>query len=78
MVALPVAGRADATSVGCLGWISPFAAPILLVKEEIAQPAQPVSFCGVPIRGALAPFVVFCGGRTESGRVVPYFRIRWT
>ena len=82
LAAVAVAGRRESVEAGrwvdCLGWISPFAALSLLVKEEIAQPAQPVSFWGVPIRGALVPLVVEGGGRTESGSVVPYFRMRCT
>lgn len=70
--------RAVCEAVG-LGFasISPLAVDILFVKEEIAQPAQDVSFCGVPILGVV-PFVVavFGRGRTVSGSVVPYFRIR--
>ena len=62
-----------------LGFVSmsPLAVEILFVKDEIAQPAQDVSVCGVPILGVV-PFVVavFGGGRMVSGRVVPYFRIR--
>ena len=60
-----------------LDCISPLAAFILLVNDEIAHPAQPVSFWGVLMRGG-APLVVVGGGRTESGRVLAYFRIRWT
>ena len=82
VVLAAVAGRMESVGAGrgvdCLGWISPFAALSLLVKEEIAQPAQPVSFWGVPIRGAFVPLVVEGGGRTESGSVAPYFRIRCT
>ena len=56
LAGVAVAGRRESVEagrgVGCLGWISPFAALSLLVKEEMAQPAQPVSFWGVPMRGA--------------------------
>ena len=58
--------------------MSPLAVAILLVKDEIAQPAHPAaSLCTVPIRGTV-PFThaVFWGGKTVSGRELPYFRIR--
>ena len=60
-----------------LAWISPLVEAILLVKDDIAQPAQEVSFWGVPMRG-IAPVteLVFGGGRILSGRVFPYLRIR--
>lgn len=64
---------------GSLGCMSPLAVASLLVKEEIAHPAHPaLSFCGVPIRGT-APLAdaVAGGGKTVSGKEVPYFRIRW-
>ena len=73
--------RAGVTPLGLdeFAWISPLAAAILLVKEEMAQPAQEAaSFEGVPIRG-VAPFVVDAapaGGRAVSGSVEAYLRIR--
>ena len=54
----------------------PLAVPSLLVKDEMAQPAQEGSFCGVDMRG-VTPLAVVGGGRTESGRVFAYLRIRW-
>ena len=83
-----VAGEEEErVSVGALGAerplgleaISPLAAAILLVKEEMAQPAQEeASLEGVPILG-VAPFVVAAvpvGWRAVSGRVDPYLRTR--
>lgn len=60
-----------------LGCISPFAVVILFVKDEMAQPAHDVSFC-VPIlvADAVGMSVDPGGGRTVSGRVVPYLRTR--
>ena len=57
--------------------ISPLAVAILFVKDEIAQPAHDVSFWSVPIRGT-APLTapVLGGGKTVSGSVPAYFRIR--
>ena len=57
--------------------ISPLAVASLFVKDEIAQPAQDVSFWGVPIRGT-APLTApaLCGGNTVSGSVLAYFRTR--
>ena len=57
--------------------ISPLAVASLFVKDEIAQPAQEVSFWGVPIRGT-APLraPVLGGGNIVSGSVLAYFRIR--
>lgn len=59
-------------------WISPLAAVSLFVKEDIAQPAQDVSFAGVPMRGALAPpaAVREGGGSTVSGMDCACFLIR--
>lgn len=61
--------------VGC---ISPLAAVSLFVKDEIAHPAQDVSFW-VPIRvePELVESIAFGGGRAVSARVVPNFRTRW-
>ena len=61
-----------------LAAISPLAAAILFVKEEIAQPAQEAaSLDGVPILG-VAPLAETApaGGRAVSGRVEPYLRTR--
>lgn len=57
--------------------ISPLAVASLFVKDEIAQPAQEVSFWGVPIRG-IAPLTApeLGGGNTVSGSVLAYFRTR--
>ena len=55
--------------------ISPLAALNLLVKDEIAQPAQVLSFEGVLIRGAPAA-AVSGGGRRVSGSVWLYFLTR--
>ena len=57
--------------------ISPLVDAILLVKEEIAQPAHDVSFWGVPMRGT-TPFDVgtLGGGIAVSGSVEPYLRTR--
>lgn len=74
----PVKGRCGGIAFDC---ISPLAVPSLFVNDDIAHPAQPgVSLSGVPIRGPLEPFVdaVLAGGRSVSGKVVPYLRTRWT
>ena len=59
------------------GCISPLAVASLFVNDEMAHPAQPVSFCGVPIRG-IAPLAaaVVEGGRPDSGMVLAYLRMR--
>lgn len=59
------------------GCISPLAVASLFVKDEIAQPAQEVSFCDVPICGT-APLTapVLGGGNNVSGSVLAYFRTR--
>ena len=62
------------------GWISPLAAAILLVNDEMAHPAQPgalASGTGVLIRGVETPLVdaAEAGGSTVSGIVEVYFRI---
>jgi hypothetical protein len=61
--------------------ISPLAAASLLVKDDMAQPAQEAaSDCALPMRGALEPIPVVVavvgGGRTLSGIVAEYFLMR--
>lgn len=75
--ARPSVERLCACDVLGLACISPLAVATLLVKDEIAQPAQDVSFRGVPMRGTppLAALVLG-GGRTESGNELPYFLTR--
>lgn len=61
-----------------LDCISPLAVAILLVNEDMAQPAHPaLSLCGVPMRGTV-PFtdVAAGGAMTVSGSEFPYLRIR--
>ena len=61
--------------------ISPLAVASLLVKDEMAHPAQEAASADVvPMRG-MAPLVVadaipVDGGRAVSGRVAPYLRMR--
>jgi len=57
--------------------MSPLAAVILLVNEEIAQPVQEAeSLAEVPIRGVLLFGVVLDGGNAVSGNVAAYLRMR--
>ncbi len=52
--------------------ISPLAAAILLVNDEMAQPVQDVSLCGVPMLGTPESLALeLGGGRTDSGNVFP-------
>lgn len=59
-------------------WMSPATAESLLVKEEMAQPAQEAADdsvgCGVLIRGP-PPAAVDSGGRAVSGMLAAAFRI---
>ena len=72
-------GRSELAVVAALllGWISPLAVASLFVKDDIAQPAHPDPDpgCGVLMRGALEP-AASGGGKTLSGRVCPYLRMR--
>ena len=73
-------GRVAETGVPLeLGSISPAAVEILLVNEEIAQPAQEAASlgCGVLIRGVVAvASEVAGGGKTLSGIVDANLRTR--
>lgn len=71
------AERAASSGLGAfVGSISPFAAAILLVKEEIAHPAQELSL-GVPIRAAsFGASGLVVGGITVSAMVLPCFLTR--
>jgi hypothetical protein len=61
-----------------VGSISPLAVAILFVNDEMAQPAQELSL-GVPTRASgLLTSAGAAGGRTVSGIVLAYFRVRWT
>lgn len=67
-----------ACAFATFGCMSPLAVAILLVKDEIAHPAQPAaSLCVVPIRGT-GPFAeaVAGSGKTVSGSELPCLRIR--
>jgi hypothetical protein len=77
-------GRAGSATTSLLpllvGWISPFAAVSLFVKDEIAHPAQEVSL-DVPMRAALGLFAELAsaavgGGNIESTIVLLCFRTR--
>lgn len=61
-------------------WMSPVAAASLFVKDEMAQPAQELSCCGVDMRGMPAPAdpATEVGGKTVSGMVVWCLRMRAT
>jgi len=69
-----------ATPLEEFSWISPAACEILLVKDEIAQPAHEAASVatGVPIRGAdeEVAFSVVGGGNTVSGMVEANLRMR--
>lgn len=61
-----------------VGWISPLAVVILLVKDEMAHPAQDLSF-EVPMRASTllaSASAGVVGGCTVSAIVLPYLRTR--
>lgn len=91
-VAVMVVGRRISLLAGCelgrilgvvvpLDWISPAVEETLLVKEEMAQPAQEAASLGwgVLMRGAVAfeESTAVGGGRTVSAIVEACLRIRW-
>ena len=62
-----------------LASISPLAEAILLVKDDMAQPAHEVSVCGVPILGGPSLIVpAVGGGSTLSGKLLAYRLTRLT
>lgn len=62
--------------VAAVGSISPSAAAILLVNDDIAQPAQDLSV-EVPILALEASGLLGSAGSTESTMVVANLRTRW-